>query len=141
MSAKREIDKQLIEAKQREVRPWVAVPLCNPWEYSQSKSSYPADPKHLDYRDPKGFFKTRLHRAVAADDLELVRTLVRQGANPWVADNVGKSPLDLAINGCASQEIADYLRQEMKRIRRECKRYEEETGRKLGRRSQRRLGR
>lgn len=138
MTLKEKISEARIREKQQELGLWSQEPKCNPWQYSRAKASYPTAPEHIDYRYPARFLRTRLHEAVRTNNRPRVAELLILGANPWVRDRLGRTPLDVALNFVGSPELIVQLQDAMRQITFECEQYERDTGRRLGLRSQRR---
>jgi hemoglobin len=59
----------------------------------------------IDARDAKR--ETPLRRAVNCRQIEIVRLLVRRGADPYAADRRGVTPLDVARTAAMKQALAD----------------------------------
>ncbi len=59
----------------------------------------------IDARDAKG--ETPLRRAVNCRQTEMIRLLVRQGADPHAADRRGVTPRDVARTAELKQALAD----------------------------------
>ncbi|MCC6696353.1 MAG: ankyrin repeat domain-containing protein [Candidatus Hydrogenedentes bacterium] len=66
-----------------------------------------ADPGIVEAADESG--ATLLHFAAAAGRVDVVKLLLDKGADPNVANYDGETPLDLAEEVKASQEIRDLL--------------------------------
>ena len=101
----------------------------NPNEY-RYLIDCPADPQHVDWRNPKEWFRTRLHKAAIAGNLHEVRSLIGdRDANPFVRDSSGHTPCFVA-NGEGHEETAEYLHQVMSRMERVWNEYKLEHGKR-----------
>jgi ankyrin repeat protein len=69
-----------------------------------------ANPALLNERQGKRY-ETPLHRAVLKEEIEVARFLLENGAHPNVTDVFGQTPLDVAIDIEASDELQDLIRQ------------------------------
>ena len=104
-------------------------PPLNPQEYWSAKN-YPSDPRHVDWRDPNRYFRTRLHDAALRGDLAKARRLVeRDGANPFVKDNNYFFP-SAEAEAEGHFEVAAYLRQKMDEAVRRWQQHEKDSGRR-----------
>ena len=87
----------------------VAVEAARKGDLSHIKTCVESDARYVDAYDGAG--RTLLHYAAQRGDQDLVAYLIQQGSYVLAEDDEGYTPLDVAVQSLAPQDVIDLLRE------------------------------